>query len=306
LTDPVLTTRGLRKTFGAKVAVADLSLSVGRGEVFGFLGPNGAGKTTSLKMLLGLVEPTGGEATVLGAPLGDVRARAKIGFLPEHFRFQDWLTGRELLRFHGRLYGMKGARLEARIEMLLARVDLLDAAAREVKGYSKGMLQRVGLAQALLNEPELVFLDEPTSGLDPLGRRLVREIIREVQKAGTSVFLNSHLLGEVEATCDRVAFVKEGRVVREGLLAQDGSCEVEIRHAGALPNGVLEALSRLGESPHSDGPGIVRLRASGDAAVPEIARLLVERGVPLLGLNARRPSLEDQFLEIMGDDGRPG
>jgi len=306
LIDPVLTTRGLRKTFGAKVAVADLSLSVGRGEVFGFLGPNGAGKTTSLKMLLGLVKPTGGEATVLGAPLGDVRARAKIGFLPEHFRFQDWLTGRELLRFHGRLYGLKGAALEARIEMLLARVDLLDAAGREVKGYSKGMLQRVGLAQALLNDPALVFLDEPTSGLDPLGRRLVREVIREARAGGTTVFLNSHLLGEVEATCDRVAFVKEGRVVREGMIAQDGSCEVEIRHAGALPPGLLDALARLGESPHADGPGIVRLRAAGDAAVPEIARLLVERGVPLLGLNARRPSLEDQFLEIMGDDGRPG
>ena len=304
--DPVLTTRGLRKTFGAKVAVADLSLSVGRGEVFGFLGPNGAGKTTSLKMLLGLVAPRGGEATVLGAPLGDVRARAKIGFLPEHFRFQDWLTGRELLRFHGRLYGMKGAALEARIEMLLARVDLLDAAGREVRGYSKGMLQRVGLAQALLNEPQLVFLDEPTSGLDPLGRRLVREIIREVRAAGTSVFLNSHLLGEVEATCDRVAFVKEGRVVREGMLDPDGSCEVEIRHGGALPAGTLEALARLGSSPQEDGPGVVRLRAAGDAVVPEIARLLVERGVPLLGLVARRPSLEDQFLEIMGDDGRPG
>jgi ABC-2 type transport system ATP-binding protein len=306
LTDPVLTTRGLRKTFGAKVAVADLSLSVGRGEVFGFLGPNGAGKTTSLKMLLGLVKPSGGEATVLGAPLGDVRARAKIGFLPEHFRFQDWLTGRELLRFHGRLYGLKGTALEARIEMLLARVDLLDAAGREVKGYSKGMLQRVGLAQALLNEPELVFLDEPTSGLDPLGRRLVREIIREVRAGGTSVFLNSHLLGEVEATCDRVAFVKEGRVVREGMIAQDGACEVEIRHAGTLPHGLLEALARLGENPYADSPGIVRLRAAGDAAVPEIARLLIERGVPLLGLSARRPSLEDQFLEIMGDDGRPG
>jgi ABC-2 type transport system ATP-binding protein len=137
LTEPVLETRGLRKTFGAKVAVRDLSLTVRRGEVFGFLGPNGAGKTTSLKMLLGLVPPSGGDATLLGAPIGDVRARAKVGFLPEHFRFHEWLSGRELLRFHGRLYGLKGIALEARIEALLARVDLLEAAGREVKGYSK-------------------------------------------------------------------------------------------------------------------------------------------------------------------------
>ncbi|MEO6463205.1 MAG: ABC transporter ATP-binding protein, partial [Candidatus Eisenbacteria bacterium] len=159
--DPALVTRALHKRFGDKVAVAELSLAVGRGEVFGFLGPNGAGKTTSLKMLLGLIAPTSGEATVLGRPLGDRAARAKIGFLPEHFRFHDWMTGREMLRFHGRLYGLSGRALERRIEELLERVDLLDAATRRLAGYSKGMLQRVGLAQALLPRPELVFLDEP-------------------------------------------------------------------------------------------------------------------------------------------------
>src|SRR5215831_76332 len=230
MTDRVIETQQLRKRYGRKLAVADLSLSVGRGEVFGFLGPNGAGKTTSLKMLLGLVEPTGGSATVLGRPLGDRRARAKLGFLPEHFRFHDWLTGRELLRFHGQLYGLAGSTLERRIEDLLARVDLLDAAERRVSGYSKGMLQRVGLAQALLNEPELVFLDEPTSGLDPLGRLLVRDLIRDLKRSGTAVFLNSHLLGEVEATCDRVVFVKQGRTVRElTLAAADRALEVELR-----------------------------------------------------------------------------
>jgi ABC-2 type transport system ATP-binding protein len=168
------------------------------------------------------------------------------------------------------------------------------------------MLQRVGLAQALLNEPALVFLDEPTSGLDPLGRRLVRDIIRELRAGGTTVFLNSHLLGEVEATCDRVAFVKEGRVVREsGVLAVDGACEVEIRHGGALPEGLLDALARLGEN-RAARVRLVRLRVAGEHALPEVARLLVERGVPLFGLNARRPSLEDQFLEVMGGDSRPG
>jgi ABC-2 type transport system ATP-binding protein len=307
LTEPVLETRGLRKTFGAKVAVSDLSLTVRRGEVFGFLGPNGAGKTTSLKMLLGLVPPSGGDATLLGAPIGDVRARAKVGFLPEHFRFHEWLTGRELLRFHGRLYGLKGIALEARIEALLARVDLLEAAGREVKGYSKGMLQRVGLAAAILNEPLLVFLDEPTSGLDPLGRLLVRDVIRELRAGGTSVFLNAHLLGEVEATCDRVAFVKEGRVVRETtLLGATRDCEIEIRHGGALPPAVLEELTRFGAGAARDGNGVVRLNGASEDSIPRVAELLVARGVPIYGLAARRPSLEEQFLEVMGDEGRPG
>src|SRR5437762_7290854 len=154
MAEPVIETRALRKEFGEKVAVADLALSVERGEVFGFLGPNGAGKTTSLKMLLGLVRPSAGEGSVLGAPLGDRAIRARIGFLPEHFRFHEWLSGRELLRFHGRLQGMRGATLETRIDALLERVDLLDAAERQLQTYSKGMLQRVGLAQAMLHQPE--------------------------------------------------------------------------------------------------------------------------------------------------------
>src|SRR5215831_3939780 len=223
MTEAVVETRGLRKQFGEKVAVEDLSLTVRAGEVFGFLGPNGAGKSTSLKMLLGLVEPTAGEGTVLGARIGDRLARAKLGFLPEHFRFQEWLTGRELLHFHGRLFGMGGAALDARADELLGRVDLLDAAHRPIRTYSKGMMQRIGLAQALINSPSLVFLDEPTSGLDPLGRLLVRDIIRELRAQGTAVFLNSHLLGEVEATCDRVVFVKEGRTVHELSLATEST-----------------------------------------------------------------------------------
>ena len=308
---PVLETRGLRKQFGAKVAVADLSLSVGRGEVFGFLGPNGAGKTTSLKMLLGLIPPSGGEATVLGAPLGDRRARARMGFLPEHFRFHDWLTGRELLRFHGRLYGLRGPALEARIETLLARVDLLDAAGRAVRGYSKGMLQRVGLAQALLNDPALVFLDEPTSGLDPLGRLLVRDVIRELRAGGTTVFLNSHLLGEVEATCDRVVFVKEGRTVREVALtgAPVARLDVEIRMTGAgggqVAPDVLEGLARLGMDLEQRN-GAVHLTVESEESLPGMARWLVESGVRIYGLSTRRQSLEELFLEVMGDDQRPG
>jgi ABC-2 type transport system ATP-binding protein len=305
MNDRVVETRGLAKRFGDKLAVADLSLSVGRGEVFGFLGPNGAGKTTSLKMLLGLVTPSGGDATVLGRPLGDRPTRAKVGFLPEHFRFHDWLTGRELLRFHGRLYGLGGAALERRIEELLARVDLLDAAERRVNGYSKGMLQRAGLAQALLNEPELVFLDEPTSGLDPLGRLLVRDLIRDLKRAGTAVFLNSHLLGEVEATCDRVVFVKQGRTVRElELAAADRALEVDLR-LGATDAAIVTGLARFGRVALVDGDR-VRMSVDGEERLPEMAAWLVGRGAKLYGMNAARQSLETLFLEVMGEDQRPG
>jgi len=316
--EAVVETHGLRKQFGEKVAVDDLSLTVGRGEVFGFLGPNGAGKTTSLKMLLGLVEPTAGGGHVLGRPLGDRLARAKLGFLPEHFRFQEWLTGRELLHFHGRLYGLGGAALDARADELLARVDLLDAAHRPIRTYSKGMMQRVGLAQALLNEPALVFLDEPTSGLDPLGRLMVRDIIRELRARGTSVFLNSHLLGEVEATCDRVVFVKAGRSVHELRLAEDGGgLDVELR-TGPLLDGSREALAAFGriegatgEAPRGatgaarDGT-VTRMRVAGDDVLPAIARALVERGVALYEMKAARKSLEAWFLEVMGEEQRPG
>jgi len=298
-------TNGLRKQFGEKVAVEDLSLAVPRGEVFGFLGPNGAGKTTSLKMLLGLVEATAGSATVLGAPLGDRATRARMGFLPEHFRFQDWLTGRELLHFHGRLYGLGGAALEARADELLTRVDLLDAAHRAVRTYSKGMMQRIGLAQALLAKPELVFLDEPTSGLDPLGRLLVRDIIHELKADGTTVFLNSHLLGEVEATCDRVVFVKAGRAVHELLLSGDvAGLDVELR-TGPLDDGARAALAELGAvQPGLDG--CVRMRVAALDVLPEIARRLVARGVALYEMKAARKSLEAWFLEVMGEEQRPG
>jgi ABC-2 type transport system ATP-binding protein len=305
---PVVETRGLSKRFGDKLAVADLSLSVRRGEVFGFLGPNGAGKTTSLKMLLGLIAPSGGSASVLGAPLGDRATRARIGFLPEHFRFQEWMSGREMLRFHGRLYGLRGIELEARIEELLERVDLLDAASRPLSTYSKGMLQRVGLAQALLPRPELVFLDEPTSGLDPLGRRLVRELIASLRSQGTTVFLNSHLLGEVEATCDRVAFVKQGRVVHErSLLDRPAGIEVELRVA-PVPAPGSRLLAGLAAAGHDLAltNGSVRLTVRDEDELPGIARLVVQEGARLYGLSARRASLEELFVQVMGDDQRPG
>ncbi|MBI1799340.1 MAG: ABC transporter ATP-binding protein [Candidatus Eisenbacteria bacterium] len=273
MTALAIETRGLRKQFGSKVAVADLTLTVRPGEVFGFLGPNGAGKTTSMKMLLGLVRPTAGHARVLGAPVGDTQARARMGFLPEHF--------------------------------LLGLVDLRDAAGRKLRDYSKGMLQRIGLAQALLNAPALVFLDEPTSGLDPLGRLLVRDIIGRLRAQGTAVFLNSHLLSEVEVTCDRVAFVKHGYVVREMALAEQGAeVEVELK-LGSVAPALLAQLGQFGRAVHQQD-GVVRLRTDGEARLPEIARWLVGQGVEVYHLGASKPSLEALFLDVMGGDERPG
>jgi ABC-2 type transport system ATP-binding protein len=299
-------TRALRRQFGSTVAVADLSLRVGAGEIFGFLGPNGAGKTTSIKMLLALVAPTSGTGDVLGRPLGDRAARARIGFLPEHFRFHETLTAIELLRFHGRLHGLRGVSLEARIDRLLTRVDLLDAADRPLRGYSKGMLQRVGLAQALLNDPELVFLDEPTSGLDPLGRLLVRGIIDELRSNGVTVFLNSHLLGEVEMTCDRVAFVKRGRVVAQRVLSMPAdTLDVEL-HVESAALAIVEGLSRFGTNASQPRPGVITLQAHGDAAVPELVCWLVQQGIRIHAVHPRRTSLEDVFLDVMGEDERPG
>ncbi len=304
-------TSSLRKEFGAKVAVADLTLTVQRGEVFGFLGPNGAGKTTSVKMLLGLVAPTAGNARVLDAPLGNVAARAKIGFLPEHFRFQDWLSGREFLDLHARLYGISTVKRETSIEKLLTRVDLLDAAERKLKEYSKGMLQRIGLAAALLNEPHLVFLDEPTSGLDPLGRLIVRDVINELRAQDTCVFLNSHLLSEVEITCDRVAFVKNGRVVRETSLRQTSNViNVELQVSNSSAD-LLRELSKFGKNVQQlDGAlhqiKTIRLETASEATIPELNRWLVAQGVDVHKIGATKPSLETLFLEVMGEDARAG
>jgi ABC-2 type transport system ATP-binding protein len=304
--DLVVETRALRKEYGETVAVEGLSLAVRAGEVFGFLGPNGAGKTTSIKMLLGLVEPTSGTGTLLGARLGAVGVRARVGFLPEHFRFHDSLTGRELLRTHGRLYGLRGLPLESRIEILLSRVDLEEAADRPVRGYSKGMMQRAGLAQALLNDPALVFLDEPTSGLDPLGRLLVRDIIAELRARGTAVFLNSHLLGEVEATCDRVAFVKQGRVVHElALRGKPAEVEVEVR-LSPLGRAVLEGLAGLAQDVAQIAADRVRLRVADERRLPEITRWLVGQGHDVYEIAGRRKSLEEWFVDVMGDEQGPG
>jgi ABC-2 type transport system ATP-binding protein len=301
--DLAIRTRGLRKVFSGKVAVRNLTLDVPRGEVFGFLGPNGAGKSTSVKMLLGLVFPTGGEAQILGRPVGDVKARRKVGFLPEHFRFYDWLTPTELLKLHARLYGMSDTKLRERIPLLLDQVGLTPHRDKRLRDFSKGMLQRIGLAQALLNEPDLIFLDEPTSGLDPVGRRLVRDIIKAQRDRGATVLLNSHLLGEVEITCDRVAFIKDGEVIetRELSLEIEEQTTVSIRAANVTAE-IANGLSQWSRSVRTED-GRLTLSLSSGAVVPDIVRYLVANGVDVHEVIPQRPSLEERFLEIVGTDG---
>lgn len=296
-------TTNLRKVFDENVAVRGLSLTVQQGEVFGFLGPNGAGKTTSIKMLLGLVAPTAGKATLLGAPLGDRAARAMMGFLPEHFRFHDWLSANEFLNLHGQLYGMSSARLRDRVNELLDLVGLTPFRHKQLRTFSKGMLQRIGLAQALLNDPALVFLDEPTSGLDPVGRRLVRDIIRDLRARGTTIFLNSHLLSEVEITCDRVAFIKHGEVIRVSELKTlvDGATSVTVRASGFTP-AIIAGLAQWGKDIRADG-NQVTLTVADETALPAINRYLVAQNVEVYALTPQHLSLEDLFIQIVGTDG---
>jgi len=300
--DLAIRTRGLRKVFGGKVAVRNLTLDVPRGEVFGFLGPNGAGKSTSVKMLLGLVFPTSGEAEILGRRAGDVKARSRVGFLPEHFRFYDWLTPAELLKLHGRLYGMSQAVLRQRIPKLLELVGLTPHREKRLQEFSKGMLQRIGLAQALLNDPELIFLDEPTSGLDPFGRRMVRDIIKAQRDRGATVLLNSHLLGEVEITCDRVAFIKDGEVVETRTL--DGEAKEQntvVIRAHKVTAEMVKGLAQWTSSAQYEC-GRLTFLLSANAMLPEVVRYLVSVGAVSLKNSRQRFSIEEKFLQIVGSD----
>jgi ABC-2 type transport system ATP-binding protein len=303
MSSAAIETEGLRKVFGDHTAVEGLTLQVSQGEVFGFLGPNGAGKTTSIKMLLGLVAPTSGKASLLGAPIGDRDTLARIGFLPEHFRFQEWMTAAEFLRLHGELLGMDAQALHRRRDQLLERVGLTPFRNKQLRTFSKGMLQRIGLAQALLNHPALVFLDEPTSGLDPVGRRLVRDVVHELRNEGTCVFLNSHLLSEIEVTCDRVAFIRHGEVVRIlDLESLKGNQSVVTIRASGLSSTMASDLARWGSDIQMDGEQLT-LTVHNEASIAEINRYLVAQGANVFAISPSRISLEDIFIETVGKDG---
>lgn len=278
-------------------SLEDVSLEVYEGEVFGFLGHNGAGKTTTLKILMRIVYPTGGTARILGRPLDDVAMRRRIGYLPETPYFYDYLTGRELLDYFGRLCGMDAALRARRIDEMLDLVGMRHAAQRPLRKYSKGMLQRIGVAQAILHDPEIVFLDEPMTGLDPIGRREVRDIIAGLRDRGKTVFFSTHILSDVEALCDRVAILKQGRRVAYGTLAElqaGRSATLEIVATETTPE-TVQALERYAARLRRTAAGLhCELKSAehvGDA-VAELRR----HGGRLVSITPVKSALEEFFV----------
>ena len=295
MTPPAIETHDLRKVYGQTLALDELDLRVEPGEVFGFLGPNGAGKTTAVKLLLGLARPTSGSGLVLGRPLGDREARRRIGYLPEMFRFQSWLSAHEVLALHAELAGLPRASREPEIERVLALAGLGTRTRDRVGGFSKGMQQRLGLAAALLGDPALVILDEPTSALDPLGREDVRAIIREARERGSTVLLNSHLLGEVERLCDRVAIVNRGSVIAAGALGDLlGEPAVRLRVTD-LP--ADETLARFG--PVAREGDWLTIRPLDPARIPDVVAAVVAAGGRVHAVDPARRSLEAAFLDVV-------
>jgi ABC-2 type transport system ATP-binding protein len=297
---PAIHTVDLTKRFGNTVALAGLSMTVPRGEIFGFLGPNGAGKTTSVKLLLGLLRPTSGEAWLLGEPIGDLATRRRIGYLPELFRYQGWLDAREVLALHCELAPLPRSTWKEEITAALETVGLSDRADDRVSTFSKGMQQRLGLAAALVGKPELVFLDEPTSALDPVGRHDVREIIRGLSARGTAVFLNSHLLSEVEQVCDRVAVVDHGRVIASGTMDEllSGTA-VKVRVSG-LDDSALTRLAAFG--PLDDEGEHLTFTKLDIERVPELVSTIVALGGRVYEVAPRHQTLEDRFLQLLHEE----
>ncbi len=296
---PAIHTQDLAKRYGNTVALTGLSMTVPRGEIFGFLGPNGAGKTTAVKLLVGLAHPSSGEAMVLGEPLGDREVRRRIGYLPELFRYQDWLSAREVLQLHARLASLPSNDRGQAIEEVLELVGLPARADDRVGTFSKGMQQRLGLAVALLGWPELIFLDEPTSALDPVGRHDVREIIRHLKQRGATVFLNSHMLTEVEQVCDRVAIIDRGRVIAVGTLDELQGAAKRLRIRVTELGAAGEALLRRYGEIIDDGEWRTVLGVPADE-VPGLVSELAALGARIYAVEPSRESLEDRFLQLLG------
>jgi len=290
-----------------RVGVADLSFQVERGEVFGYLGPNGSGKTTTLKILVGLLRPDAGLIEILGHPHDSPAWRYRTGFLPEHPYFYDYLTPLEYLDFVGRLFGMSRTARRERGSELLERLGLVRARHVALRRFSKGMVQRLGLAQALLNDPELVFLDEPMSGLDPLGRHLVRDLILSLKRAGKTVFFSTHILSDAESLCDRVALLRAGRLLNVGRL--DQILSMEIAHFEVLATGLEEsAADRIGSGTRRMERLAERVRVEvEESGLREVLREVDAAGGRILSVQPVRQSLEDFFLkEMTSGEGESG
>jgi ABC-2 type transport system ATP-binding protein len=299
----VIETHKLVKHYSSIAALRDVSLTVKRGEIFGLLGPNGAGKTTLVKVLLGLTQPTSGDATLLDRPAGTTPIRKRVGYLPEDHRFPDYHTAVSLLNFYASLYEMPRRERRSRIETILGQVGLRGRMHSKIRTYSKGMRQRLGIAQALFHDPEVIFLDEPTDGVDPVGRREIRDMMLALKKAGRTIFLNSHLLGEVEQVCDRVAILRQGEVVRMGsipeLTRQHGLYVVGLAPGQVLPHRQAE---ELGYRAVPNGTFWEIDLGDGQSIDPLIA-LLHECGLNLRHLVEKRETLEDLFLKAVTEKG---
>lgn len=285
-------------------ALDHLSLEIEEKEIFGLIGPNGAGKTTTLKLLLGLIFPTDGGARVLGRSIGDVPTKQHMGYLPEHPYFYDYLTGRELLDYFAQLFGMSRSDREERIDGLLSRVDLLDAADMQLRKYSKGMIQRLGVAQAILNQPRIVFLDEPMSGLDPMGRRDMTLLIQELRDDGVTVVFSSHILPDVESLCDRVAILNQGKLVREGRLTEilDVSIQAVEILVVDLPSELDKELEECSLRIRRMGRRF-RLELADPQKVDEVLELLRSKNVKLISVNPVKQTLEEYFVRKVQAEG---
>jgi ABC-2 type transport system ATP-binding protein len=299
---PAVEIQGLRKVYGQIMAVDDISLVTYRGEAFGFLGPNGAGKSTVVKILTGLVAPTKGTVRVLDQPINHVQSRRQVGYLPEFPSFHRWLKARDFLEFHGRLFGMRGSLLETRITEVLEMVGLSGRENQKLGTFSKGMLQRIGLAQAIIHKPELVILDELVSGLDPVGQRDMRDLLRELKEEGTSIFLNSHLLADVEAICDRVAIINQGRILKVGAPAElfDKKKVLTVR-VDHVSEELLERLHviALDIQHEEDDPDNLLIEIERDEQAADIADIVHACGARLYTLAPRHLSLEQIFFQTI-------
>lgn len=307
----VIETHDLRKSYGPVQALRGVSIRVEPGEVYGLLGQNGAGKTTLIKILLGIVHKTDGSADLLGRPAGSVAVRQKVGYLPEDHRFPEYHTGYSLMDFYGQLYGLPRDDRRRLIPAMLETVGIKNRMDSKIRTYSKGMKQRLGIAQAMFHDPAVIFLDEPTDGVDPVGRREIRDLMAELKARGKTIFLNSHLLGEVEQVCDRVAILQRGEVARQGTVAdltrQVGRFVVGLAPGEHFP--VVE-VAQLGYAVEPAGDRHEVTLPDGQGIDPVLG-LLAARGLRLRHLVEKKQSLEDVFVSMVdaadpGTDRRPG